>query len=105
MSSPNVIPFPTRATGLLRGDEAASSQGSLTDSFTLILLCGAFYGATMGNSGGDTIFGRPLHVYSSASKVPLLLLVTFAVSLPSFFVINTLAGAREEFGRVMSALV
>jgi hypothetical protein len=35
----------------------------------------------------------------------MLLLVTFGVSLPSFFVVNTLAGVREDFVRVTRALV
>jgi len=33
----------------------------------------------------------------SGTKMPLLLLMTFAISLPSFFVLNTLMGVRDDF--------
>lgn len=46
-----------------------------------------------------------LQMLYSAVKVPLLLLVTFALSLPSFFVLNTVLGVRGDFGRVMQGLV
>lgn len=54
-------------------------------------------------AGTDGI--RPAQMLVSAVKVPLLLLVTFAVSLPSFFMLNTLAGVRGDFAAVMRALV
>ena len=34
---------------------------------------------------------------SSAAKVPLLILVTTVLALPSFFVVNTLLGLRDDF--------
>jgi hypothetical protein len=40
----------------------------------------------------------------SGLKVPLLLLATFALSLPSFFVLNTLFGLRQDFARALRAL-
>lgn len=67
-------------------------------------VCGGLYGALMGTYGG--VFGeRGWQVLISGSKVPLLLLVTFALCLPSFFVLNTLFGVRGDFGRVVRALV
>src|SRR5262245_10093762 len=51
-----------------------------------VLACGLVYGAAMGTFGG--LDGdRPWQVVFSAVKVPLLLLVTLALSLPSFFVV------------------
>jgi len=41
----------------------------------------------------------------SGVKVPLLLLVTFLLCLPSFFVVNTIAGLRDDFGQALRALV
>ncbi len=41
----------------------------------------------------------------SASKVPLLFLVTFLLCLPSFYVMNAFAGLREDFARVSNALL
>jgi hypothetical protein len=45
-----------------------------------------------------------LQILISAAKVPMLLMVTFAISLPSFFVVNTLLGLRSDFAAVMRAL-
>lgn len=69
-----------------------------------IVVGGLTYGAVMGAYGG--IFGeRSLQVLYSAVKVPLLLLVTFVITLPSFFVLNTLLGLRSDFPRVLRALL
>lgn len=69
-----------------------------------VAVFGVLYGATMGTFGG--VRGdRPLQILYSALKVPLLLLVTFGLSLPSFFVLNTILGLRPDFGRVLQALV
>jgi hypothetical protein len=58
----------------------------------------------MGTYGG--IAGaRIWQVVFSAVKVPFLLFATFLLSLPSFFVINTLFGLRSDFPRVMRALL
>ena len=66
----------------------------------LVLVCGLTYGAVMGSFGG-----RPAQAAISAVKVPLLLAATTALSLPSFFVLNTLLGVRRDFGVVLRALV
>lgn len=70
----------------------------------LVLFLGGWYGAIMGCYGGFT-GERTWQVLYSGIKVPLLLLATFAISLPSFFVLNTLFGLRSDFGRVLSALL
>ena len=58
----------------------------------------------MGTFGG--VRGeRALQLLYSGLKVPLLLLVTFGLSLPSFFVLNTLLGVRDDFARALRALV
>lgn len=71
----------------------------------IVIIFGMLYGAAMGtyfSVGGHV---RPLQVVYSGLKVPLLLLVTFALSLPSFFVINTLMGLRSDFAEAVRALV
>jgi hypothetical protein len=69
-----------------------------------IVVYGMFYGGVMGTYGG--IAGaRIWQVAFSAVKVPILLFATFFLSLPSFFVLNTLFGLRSDFPRVVSALV
>ena len=45
---------------------------------------------------------RMWQVVYSAVKVPFLLFTTFFLSLPSFFVINTLLGLRGDFTRVLT---
>lgn len=70
---------------------------------TFIVLFGIFYGALMGSYGvTGTRLMQPIF---SGVKVPLLLLVTFAISLPSFWVLNTLLGVGSDFREVLSALM
>src|SRR4051794_28360664 len=94
---------------LLRGrlgreGEPARASRLLPRLLLTLTLCGVFYGATMGTFGG--VHGqRALQPLYAGVKVPILLLVTFAVSLPSFFVLNTILGVREDFRQVLSALV
>jgi hypothetical protein len=84
-----------------RGTEVSSPAARLT--IALALSCALMYGAAMGCSG-DVVCGRPLQILYSAVKLPALLVITFALSLPSFFVVNMLLGLHEDFGRVLRAL-
>jgi hypothetical protein len=63
--------------------------------------CGACYGVVMGSYGGFRLW----QMLFSGLKVPLLLLVTFAISLPSFFVLSTLLGVREDFAAARRAIL
>jgi hypothetical protein len=47
---------------------------------------------------------RAWQMVFSAVKAPMLILATFAVSLPSFLVLNVLFGLRDDVGRVVRAL-
>jgi len=70
----------------------------------LMAVFGMTYGAVMGSFAG--VFGeRFWQVVFSALKVPFLLLGTFALSLPSFFVVNTLLGLRADFSYALRALL
>ncbi|WP_422928013.1 hypothetical protein [Singulisphaera sp. PoT] len=82
-----------RVDDVLRG--RAASQPWL-----LVVLCGMAYGAVMGSFAG-----RLGQMAYSAVKVPLLLLATLALSLPSYFILNTLLGVRGEFSKVLRAIV
>jgi hypothetical protein len=82
-----------RADDVLRGRPASYP-------WSFLVLCGLGYGAVMGAFGG-----RPWQAAYSALKVPLLLLATLALSLPSYFVANTLAGLRDDFGAALRAIV
>ncbi len=69
-----------------------------------VVVFGMFYGAVMGTFTGLAA-GRQQQLIYSGVKVPILLLMTFALCLPSFFVINTVAGLRQDFGQTLRALV
>jgi hypothetical protein len=58
------------------------------------------YGAVMGSFGG-----RAGQAFYSAVKVPLLIGATVALGLPSFFILNTLLGVRDDFARAARAIV
>jgi hypothetical protein len=96
------------ADQLLRGApwavRPAQSGRAALHLLGFVLLFGLAYGAVMGTFGGIT-GQRLLQVLYSGIKVPLLLLVTFAISLPSFFVLNTLLGVRDDFGQAVRALM
>jgi len=78
--------------------------GRLRWLLVLLFACGLFYGAVMGSFSGLAP-GRWHQLAYSGVKVPLLLLATFLLCLPSFFVINTIAGLRDDFGQVLRVLV
>jgi hypothetical protein len=69
-----------------------------------VIAYGMLYGCVMGTYGGFA-GARIWQVMYSAVKVPILLFATFLLSLPSFFVVNTLLGLRGDFPRVMRALM
>jgi hypothetical protein len=88
------------AAGLGRSSSAVAASRLLL----LIVLFGLAYGGVMGTYGGLAA-DRPWQVVYSSVKVPILLLATFGLSLPSFFVLNTILGLRDDFGRVVGALL
>jgi hypothetical protein len=94
-----------QADAVLRGRHRgpATSAPSLRLLLGLIVAFGLAYGGVMGTFGG--VSGeRAWQVFYSAAKVPLLLLATFVLSLPSFFVLNTILGLRDDFPQVLRAL-
>lgn len=90
------------ADSLLRA-RSAPSAASLRALVATAVVFGLFYGGIMGTFGGVT-GARFWQVVYSAMKVPLLLVVTFGLSLPSFFVLNTLLGVRADFAAALRAL-
>jgi hypothetical protein len=99
----------TTAEGVLRRSDWA--VGPATDRAALrligcLLAYSAIYGTAMGTFrviGGHSQW--QLQIIYSAAKVPLLLTVAFAISLPSFFVLNTLLGLRRDFSQALRAVV
>jgi hypothetical protein len=95
-----------RVDELLRGagESLQPDRRRLLEWAAILVVAGLGYGAVMGTFGGFAAARLPQIAYS-ALKVPLLLTVTFLVSLPSFFVLNTLLGLRADFRQVLGALV
>ena len=72
-------------------------------TMAVITFCGLFYGAMMGTWSGVS-GDRWLQVIYSAIKVPLLMGVTFCISVPSFWMMSTLLGLRDDFEYSLRAL-
>jgi hypothetical protein len=89
---------------LRSGSAVTPARRSLTQLVGLILIFGIFYGAVMGTYGG-LVSDRLLQPLYSGIKVPLLLLVSFALSIPSFYVLNMLFGLAPDFPDVLRALI
>ena len=83
---------------------ALDTPRAVPNILLLSLLLTIFYGAVMGCYGGIS-GNRILQPLYSGVKVPLMLLITFALSLPSFYVLNLLLGLAEDFGDTLRALL
>jgi hypothetical protein len=71
----------------------------------MMVVCGLMYGAVMGSFSNSISEIRASQVVYSAIKVPFLLLATFLLSLPSFYVANSLLGLSRDFGQAFRALL
>lgn len=91
-----------RTEGLFR--DAGSDRDRLRAQLWMVIAGGAMYGAVMGSFSGLAGEGWKQAVIS-ATKVPCLFLVTFLLCLPSFYVLNALAGLRPDFSRVINAVL
>lgn len=97
------------ADGLLRPTGAALQQmqvpsPSIARLLAYVLMFSMFFGASLGSFPG--LHGpRPLQMLYSALKVPMLQLVSFALTLPAFFIVNTLLGLRNDFVPAVRALI
>ena len=88
------------ATLLLRRADDVLRGRTESYPWWLLVLCGLFYGGVMGAYGA-----RGWQVIYSALKVPLLLVATLMLSLPSYYVANTLVGLRSDFVPALRAIV
>ncbi len=102
IAAPEAIDDFLRGRGIFAPE--APLSGRLRWLVVFVVTCGLFYGAVMGTYSGLAP-GRFHQLLYSGVKVPLLLLATFLLCLPSFFVINTIAGLREDFLQVLRAVI
>lgn len=87
----------------LRGEGEFAVEGRELPwrSLLVLLVTGsAVYGAAMGSTGVS-----PLQSVYSGIKVPLLLVCTSLVCLPSFYVVNAVLGLREDFALACRGIV
>ena len=91
------------ADSILRSRNSAASPLRLRTLITATFLFGATYGAVMGAYGGLSL-DRWQQVLYSAVKVPLLILVSFALSVPSFYVFNAIFGLARDFPPALRGL-
>ncbi len=66
----------------------------------LLVASGFLYGLALGSFGL-----RAEQALYSGLKVPILLCFSTLVCLPSFFVVNTVVGLRDDFGEALRAVV
>jgi hypothetical protein len=92
----------TAADDLLHGRRVSTQPGRRTWIVLVVLVVtfGVLYGLVM---GGYQLLPRQM-IYS-ALKVPLLLFATFAMSLPSFFVVGSLLGLRPDLADALRRLL
>ena len=90
----------------------ATSPGqllSLRRVVGIVIAFGPVYGLAMGSYawivGQRSLANQLPQMFCSGIKMPLLVLFTVFISLPSFFVINTLMGLRDDFGEALRAIV
>lgn len=102
-----MAPLWRTAEAVLRGDPVTGPGEGVGRAAARLAACqvafGALYGAVMGSFGGFA-GDRGLQVIASAVKVPFLLVATTLLSLPSFFVVNTLLGLRADIAAALRAI-
>jgi hypothetical protein len=90
----------------LRGganSELGNGSIGIVRGLAMTVLGGTIYGLVMGAFGGFT-GDRTIQIIYSGAKVPMLIVLTGALAMPSFFVLNSLLGLRSDFGEVITAL-
>lgn len=100
----SVPPLLLRADALLRPHRAPLDASPRTLLATIVLF-GLVYGAMMGTFNEPGEPPRALQALYAALKVPMLLLLTFALALPSFYVLNMLLGVAGDFRDALRALL
>ena len=99
------VPLADTVHLVLRGPATpARARPRLVTLLVVMVLAAAVYGAAMG-SYRALLEGAGWQVLFSALKVPLFLLGTLALTLPSFLVLNSLCGFRHEAPVVLRALL
>ena len=103
-----IRPFLKAMDDFLRGNGVfaveAPLSGRLKWMLILLTVCGLFYGAVMGSFSGLEP-GRWQQLLFAGVKVVFLLLATFLLCLPSFFIFNMIAGVADDFPQALRAVI
>lgn len=100
--------------GRVQSDESSPDHRrtdalSFAKVLVLVAIAGPLYGFAMGSfagiEGSRSWSQQWQQMLYSGIKVPILIAMTLIISLPSFFVINTLFGLRDEFRESLRAIV
>lgn len=99
----------TKRAGLSELESHHASVLPLRNVAIIVLVFGPIYGTAMGAYAlvtGHRGFSEQLpQMLYSGIKVPILLAITIAIALPSFFVINTLMGLRDDFRESLRSII
>jgi hypothetical protein len=87
---------------IVRAQQGLPTRRDVRRLLVAIVCGGLLYGAVMGSHAG--LDNLP-QIAFSAVKVPMLLTVTFLLCLPSFVVVSTLLGLRDDLAESLRALV
>ena len=97
-------PLLSMTDDVLRRRSWPMEHAALPGLAAMIVVFGMIFGAFMGSFGGFRE-DRALQIVYSGLKVPIMLTLTFVISLPSFFVLNTLFGLRGDFAVALRAVI
>ena len=93
---------------VLRRGQREGELLPVSQVFAMLLIFGPIYGLAMGSYNwiveNRCLVDQVPQMLYSAIKVPLLLIVTLLVAIPSFFVVNTLMGLRDDFRSSIRAI-
>lgn len=97
------------AKTIISNTNQASSAIRLRTAALIVVVAGLCYGSTMGcyaAVANQRVWTEQwLQMLFSGVKVPLLILATLLIALPSFFVLNTLFGLREQVKEALKAIL
>ena len=75
----------------------------------IVCIVGPLYGTAMGSyawvDGHRSLSQQALQMLYSGIKLPILITTTVTLALPSYFVLSSLFGLREDFGEAVRAVV
>ncbi len=89
--------------------QKSSDRAWIKTTIWMVCIVGPIYGIAMGSyawiDGHRSFSQQALQMLYSGLKLPLLITTTVGLSLPSFFVLNSLFGLRDDFREAVRAVI